>query len=267
MSKGALPFDWYRTSFAPNFSSLFWEEGGEEKARLALSMLQPGRDDHFLDLACASGRRTLELSRKGFSVVGVDIRGCLLELAGCEAREEDLWPRFVEEDPRYLEFEREFDVALSLGGGSFEHFDYDEENLRAFRAAARALRLRGRLLMQIPNLLYVEKHLPDNAMLMGCRAVDVVEQWWDPATRRLNATTRCYLEEEFYDEKMAPTVTVQRRVYSVEELAEIFESLGMSLGNVYDEHGAACTPSDSQQEIYVEARKLTHAPQAELSRQ
>lgn len=268
MSTGALSFAWYRSSFAPNFDALFWEEGGEQKARLALAMLDPGRDEHILDLACATGRRTLELSRKGFSVVGVDIRQCLLEVAGVEAREEGLWPRFVEEDPRYLEFEREFDVVLSLGGGAFEHFDYDEENMRAFEAAARGLRLGGRLLMQVPNVLWVERHLPDNAMLMGSRAVDVIEQHWDGATRRLNATTRSYLEEELYDPKMAPTVAVQRRVYSIEELAEIFDSVGMLLENVYDERGRPCTPTDAQQELYVEARKATHGPlEGEPSRQ
>lgn len=261
MTTGALPFDWYRNSFAPNFDALFWEEGGEAKAELALEMLKPDGSDRVLDLACATGRRTLELSRRGFAVVGMDVRGCLLEVAGCEAREEDLWPFFVKEDPRYMEFEREFDLVLSLGGGAFEHFDYDEENLRAFEAAARALRVGGRLLMQVPNLLFVEEHLPDKAWLMGSRALDLVEQHWDGATRRLNAAMRSLLEEEFYDEKMSETVTVQRRVYSVEELAEIFESVGLLLNNVFDEHGAPCTPSDAQKELYVEAVRWTTGPE------
>lgn len=47
----------------------------------------------------------------------------------------------------------------------------------------------------------------------------------------------------------------QRRLYTVEELAEIFESLGMSLRDVFDEDGAPCTPTDYQQELYVEAGK------------
>jgi SAM-dependent methyltransferase len=261
LDTGALPFDWYRSSFAPNCDALFWEEGGEEKARLALAMLQADPSERVLDLACATGRRTLELSRRGFNVVGVDIHDCLLEVAAIEAKEEDLWPHFVEEDPRYMDFEHEFDLVLSLGGGSFEHFDYDEENLRAFEAAARALRVGGRLLMQVPNLLYVERHLPDKALLVGSRALDQIEQYWDGATRHLNAMMTSLLEEEFYDEKMAETVTVQRRVYSIEELVEIFESVGLLLNNVFDEHGRSCTPTDAQREIYIEAVRCTTGPE------
>jgi SAM-dependent methyltransferase len=246
-----IPVDWYRTSFAPNFHSLYWEEGGEEKAQLALAMLQPDGHERILDLACATGRRTLELSRSGFDVVGVDIRQELLEVAACEAEMKDLWPHFVEEDPRYLEFEREFDLVLSLGGGAFEHFDYDEENLRAFQAAARALRPGGRLLMQAPNVLHVEAHLPDRTWLEGSEAVDLVEQYWNEPTRRLDGTRRSMLECE--DPEEAEAVPFQRRLYSVEELAEIFETVGLRLANVFDEHGAPCAPTDVQQEIYVEA--------------
>lgn len=252
MCSRGTPADWYRTSFAPNYHSLYWEEGGEEKAGLALAMLRPAGGQRILDLACATGRRALELSRRGFEVVGVDIRGSLLEVAGCEAVDEGLWPHFVEEDPRYLEFEREFDVVLSLGGGAFEHFEYDEENLRAFKCAARALRPGGRLLMQVPNVLHVEAHLPEQTTVRGSRAEDLIEQHWNGPTRRIDGTRASYLEEEPDEEPDA--VPFQRRLYTVEELAEIFEAVGLSLADVFDEDGARCAPSDVEQEIYVEAR-------------
>lgn len=253
MGTGVVPVDWYRTSFAPNFHALYWEEGGEEKAALALAMLEPDGHERILDLACATGRRTLELSRRGFNVVGVDIRGELLEVAGCEAVSEDLWPHFVEENPRYLQFEREFDLVLSLGGGAFEHFDYDEENLQAFAAAARALRPGGRLLMQMPNVLHVEAHLPQRTWLAGGEALDLVEQHWNEPTRRLDGTRKSVIMGE--DAEDAEPVPFQRRLYLVEELAEVFESVGLALSDVFDEHGAPCTPTDTQQELFVEARK------------
>lgn len=253
MSAGAVPLDWYRTSFSENFHSLYWEEGGEEKVRLALSMLKPRAGVRVLDLACATGRRTLELSRRGFDVVGVDIRDELLEVAGCEAEMQGLWPYFVEEDTRYLDFEEEFDLVLSLGGGAFEHFDLDEENLRAFEAAARALRPEGRLLMQAPNVLHVERHLPESVRISGGRAEEEIEQYWNAPTRRIDGTRASYLEED--PGAMPEAVPFQRRLYTVEELAEVFQAVGLSLSNVFDEHGAPCAPSDSQQEIYVEARR------------
>lgn len=253
VSQGIVPADWYRTSFAANFQSLFWEEGAEEKAALALTMLQPSGGERILDLACATGRRTLELCRRGFGVVGVDIQGELLEVAGSEAATEDLWPYFVEEDPRDLVFDDEFDVVLSLGGGAFEHFEDDDENLRAFTAAARALRPGGCLLMQTPNVLHVERHLPERTWIEGSETIDLVEQTWDVEARRIFGTRRSLLECEAPAE--AETEPFERRLYTMEELAEIFESTGLLLSNVFDEYGVQCAPSDEQQELFVEARR------------
>lgn len=252
MTGAGLPADWYRTSFAPNFHSLYWEAGGVEKVDLALGMLRLGGRERVLDLACATGQRTLELSRRGFDVVGVDIRDDLLEVAAGEAQAQDLWPYFVEEDPRYLELEHEFDLVLSLGGGAFEHFDDDEENLRAFRAAARALRPGGRLLMQTPNVLHVEAHLPERVWLAESGSVDLIEQLWSGPTRRIDGTRISILADD-PDLNQEP-VPFQRRLYSVEELAEIFAEVGMHLADVFDEDGNPCCPSDVEQQLYVEAR-------------
>ena|SRR5680860_269041 len=115
MATGA-PTDWYRTSFASDFSALHFEEGGEESARLAVEMLGLEGHERILDLACAIGGRSIELARRGFDVIGVDIRAELLEVAGGEADPECISPWFAEEDPRYLDYEAEFDVVLSLGG-------------------------------------------------------------------------------------------------------------------------------------------------------
>jgi hypothetical protein len=45
-----------------------------------------------------------------------------------------------------------------------------------------------------------------------------------------------------------------RRVYSIEELAELFESVGLELCDVYDEEGKRCAPTEHQPELYVVAR-------------
>jgi SAM-dependent methyltransferase len=250
---GSVPADWYRTSFAPNFHSLYWEEGAVEKIDLVLTMLAPEGHEHVLDLACGSGTRTLELSRMGFDVIGVEPRSELLEVAGAEADLQGLIPGFFEEDPRYIDFKEEFDLVLSLGGGAFGHFDYDEEDLRAFRAAARALRPGGRLLMQTPNVLWVQAHLPERTWVGGSNAIDIIEQRWDAAIKRIDGTRRSLIECEFPED--AEAVPFQRRLYTVEELAEIFSAIGLSLGDVFNEEGARCAPSDVQQDLYVEARR------------
>lgn len=253
MAPGAgIPADWYRTSLSENVDALYFERGGEAKAVLVVRMLDPGERERILDLACATGQRTLALSRLGFDVVGADTNAELLSTAGGEAELQNLHPYFVEEDPRRLEFDREFDIVLSLGGGALEHFDYDEENLLAFAAAARALRPGGRLLMQLPNVLHVEAHLPERTWIEESETIELIEQHWNEPTRRLDGTRRSLLACEHSGESEA--IPFQRRLYTVEELAEIFASVGLSLANVFDEEGQPCVPNDEQRELFVEAR-------------
>jgi len=247
-----VPADWYRSSFAADVSALYYEEGGEETAQRAIAMLGMEGWERVLDLACATGRRTLELAREGFDVIGIDVSADLLEPAGAEAEIEDLLPWFYERDPRYMEFEREFDVVLSLGGGAFEHFDHDEEILRAFRAAARALRPGGRLLMQTPNVLHVEAHLAPRTWFEAGETIELIEQRWNEPIRRLEGVRRTLFE--FDPPHQCEPEPFQRRLYAIEELAGIFEAVGLRLVDVFDEEGRPCAPSDVQQQLYVEAR-------------
>jgi SAM-dependent methyltransferase len=247
-----VPVDWYRTSFAAGAGALSFEHGGEESAQLALGMLELDGFERILDLACASGGRTLELCREGFDVIGIDVSGDLLEIAGAEAEEQDLLPWFYEEDPRYMEFERRFDVVLSLGGGAFEHFDSDEENLRAFERAARALRPGGRLLMQTPNVLHVEARLTPRTWFQDDETIELIEQHWNEPTHRLEGIRRTLVE--FDPPSSSEPAPFQRRLYTIEELAEIFETVGLRLAEVFDEHGRPWSPGDAEQELYVEAR-------------
>jgi len=246
-----VPVDWYRTSFAGDVSALYFERDGEEKAQLALAMLEPDGWERILDLLCATGRRTLELCRQGFDVLGVEANANLLEVAAGDAELQGLEPGFLAEDPRYLGIESEFDIVLSLGGGAFEHFDYDEDSLRAFEAAARALRPGGRLLMQTPNVLYVEAHLPERTWVQDGEAIALIEQCWNEPIRRLDGLRRTLVECDGFPSKEPEPF--QRRIYTIEELAGIFETVGLRLSDVFDEHGAPCVPTDAQREVYVKA--------------
>jgi SAM-dependent methyltransferase len=252
MGAGRVPADWYRSSLAGEIKALFWEEGAGERVALALAILKPDGRERILDLACATGQRTLELNRRGFGVVGTDIDEFLLEVGGCEAEIEDLYPLFTCADPRDLEYLREFDLVLSLGGGAFGYFDHDGDDRIIFQRVAQALRPEGRLLMQIPNLVYVESHLPETAWIYGDETSELVEHVWNASTRRIEGSITSMGDgEQPVEEEPVP---FRRRIYSVEELATIFDSVGMELVDVYDEHGARCAPTERQQEIFVEAR-------------
>jgi SAM-dependent methyltransferase len=249
---GNLPVDWYRSTLSGDTRTLFWEDGADEKVEKALAMLEAEGHERILDLACTSGQRTLELSRRGFCVVGSDIDAHLLEIGGCEAADEDIYPHFHESDPRDLAFLREFDLVLSLGGGALGFFDNDDEDLHILQRVSQALRPGGRFLLQMPNVIYIETQLPERTWVSGKSTTLLVDQEWDDYAGRLEASVTALIEGESFEEVDA--VPFRRRVYSVEELAQAFESVGMELADVFDEEGRRCAPAECHQQVFVEAR-------------
>jgi SAM-dependent methyltransferase len=254
MGNQAVPSDWYRNSFSPDLPAIFWDEDVRAKVDVVLGMLQGTGRERVLDLACATGSYTVELSRRGFEVTGVEARSDLLEIADGEADINDLDPYFHQLDPREMPFRQEFDWALSLGGGAFGHFDFDDEDLTAFEATARALRPGGKLLLQLPNVCHVQAHLTPRTWISTKETVDLIEQYWNAGTRRIEANALTLVKVGYGDLENGGEASFQRRLYSIEELAEIFEAIGLYLADVFDEHGNRCAPTDAQQEVFVEAR-------------
>jgi SAM-dependent methyltransferase len=255
MENREVPSDWYRNSFSPDLPAIFWAEDVGEKVEVVLEIMRGTGRERVLDLACATGSYTVELSRRGFDAIGVEARQDLLEIADGEAHVKQLDPYFHELDLRDMPFRREFDWVLSLGGGAFGHFDYDHEDVEAFRAAAQALRPGGKLLMQVPNVPYVEAHLTPRTWISTQETIDLIEQYWNAGTLRIEGTTSTLVKVGYGDLEHGGEAAFQRRLYNVEELAEIFEAVGLHLTDVFDENGERCAPTELQQEIFVEARR------------
>lgn len=257
MEQGAateIPSDWYRRAFpAEETTRRPWADRTEAEVDRALAMLGASGSERVLDLACGTGRHTLELARRGFSVVGVDIARDLLDIAESDAAGESLEASFVEADLRELDFEDEFDFVLSLNDGAVGYFETEEENRRTFEVVARALRSGGGHLMQLPNVLYAETHLPQKTWIEGGSMIELIDHRWDARTRYLEGTTTPIHFGDVF-EGVSP-IPFRQRLYSVEELTEVYSSVGMSLANVFRGNGKPRPPKDTQFELFVEGRK------------
>src|SRR6187402_765328 len=164
-----VPQDWYRSAFpASQTLARPWAEQTEAEIDRVVSILRPEQGARVLDLACGTGRHSIELARRGFSVVGVDIADDLLEVATHDAEEGSVdGVSFMQADLRKLEFEAEFDLVLNLNDGAIGYFETEEENHRTFEVIAAALRPGGGNLLQLPNVLYAETHLPQKTWIAG----------------------------------------------------------------------------------------------------
>jgi SAM-dependent methyltransferase len=230
-----------------------WTDRTEAEVERAMRMLKPEGGERVLDLACGSGRHTLELRRQGFDAAGADISPELLEIARREAAKEGLQVDFVEADLRELDFEAEFDVVLSLNDGAIGYLETDEENHRTFEVISRSLRPAGRHLMQLPNVLYARENLPQKSWISGSSMIELVEHRWNRREKTMEGAMIPVRFGEVLDE-LKP-IEFRQRLYTVEELTAIMASVGMEVVRVFHGNGKVREPTAKQFEIFVESHK------------
>lgn len=108
----------------------------------------------ILDVGCGTGRHTIELSKRGYTVTGIDFSGSQLERARGKATACGLDITFLLHDARKLPFENEFDIAIMLCEGGFPLMETDEMNFEILKSVARSLRGRSKFIFTTLNGLF-----------------------------------------------------------------------------------------------------------------
>jgi SAM-dependent methyltransferase len=251
-----IPADWYATAFDGASAEMAWTERTESEVNRALNMLRPQGGERVLDLACGSGRHSIELARRGFSVVGSDISGELIEIADrAAAAAPELEVSFLEGDLRELEFEAEFDIVLNLNDGAVGYFETEEENHRTFEVISRVLRPGGRNLVQLPNVLYAKENLPQRSWIPSSAMVELVEHRWNKSNSYMEGIMIAARFGEVLEG--LDGIEFRQRLYSADELREIYASVGMELTTVFNGSGKRREPTSRQFEVFFEATKAT----------
>ncbi|HHT73290.1 MAG TPA: class I SAM-dependent methyltransferase [Firmicutes bacterium] len=107
-----------------------------------------------IDIGCGTGRHTIELTKRGYSVTGIDLSEAQLKRAREKASQENLKIEFLKHDARVLPFEGEFDVAIMMCEGAFSLMETDEMNFQILQNAAKALKSPGKFIFTTLNGLY-----------------------------------------------------------------------------------------------------------------
>lgn len=117
------------------------------------------RSKKILDIGCGTGRHSLELARRGYRVVGMDLSKSFIERARRLAKEEQLDNvTFLECDARDLHFENEFDIVLSICEGAFSLMETDRMNFRILENIWKALRGDGKFILTTLSAVYALTH-------------------------------------------------------------------------------------------------------------
>lgn len=112
----------------------------------------------ILDIGCGTGRHSIELSKRGYNVKGIDLSESMLELAREKANAEGLNIEFLQYDARNLPFDSEFDVAIMLCEGGFPLMETDEMNFDILKGVTRSLKEKGKFIFTTLNGLFPLYH-------------------------------------------------------------------------------------------------------------
>ena len=116
--------------------------------------LQFDKSLKILDVGCGTGRHTIELTKRGYNVTGVDLSESQLKRAQEKAEEANLCIDFQCQDARNLPFAGEFDVAIMLCEGGFPLMETDEMNYEIVKNVTKSLKPHAKFIFTTLNGLF-----------------------------------------------------------------------------------------------------------------
>lgn len=168
---------WYETLFE-NYGEKYDEEhftrGTSGECDFIEAELKYNKFMKIIDIGCGTGRHTVELTKRGYNVTGVDLSDSMLEKAREKAVKQNLKIRFEKHDARNLPFLNEFDAAIMICEGAFSLMETDEMNFEILKNVTKALKNNGKIIFTTLNALFSLYHS--------------VEQFCDTASKEGNAT-------------------------------------------------------------------------------
>lgn len=223
------PPAWYRQWFGRDYLAVYSHRDQAEAAKqidLMERALTPSVGARVLDLCCGAGRHAVELARRGYRVVGLDLSADLIEEARNEAAQAGVSVRFIEDDMRNVVEPGGFDVVVSFFT-SFGYFETDDENLEAMAAIRTNLRSGGGWLIDYLNRDWVIRTLVprDERMIGDIRLVQ--ERRVDAVRGRIVKTLTLTRAQG------VRTYTESVRMYGLPELIDLTERAGLRIAQTF----------------------------------
>ncbi len=152
---------WYEELFS-NYSESYEKEiftaGTKGEADFIENELGFNKSIKILDIGCGTGRHDIELAKRGYNVVGVDLSESMLSKARENAAKVNARVDFRRTDARHLNFSEEFDAAIMICEGAFPLMETDEMNFMILKGAYNALKQNGKFIFTTLNGLFPLYH-------------------------------------------------------------------------------------------------------------
>jgi len=219
---------WWETLFGDDFARAHRSPSPRQLARevnYMVTSLSLAQNHVVLDLGCGQGEHSVELTRRGVSVVGYDLSVFQLAMAGDRAQQEGQKINFLQGDMREMAFDSMFD-AVVCWDTTFGYFE-EEKNVDVARRIWAGLKPGGSLLLHVMNRDFAAKESPTNIWFEGdgCVCMDDVDFDW--ITSRLRVKRSLIL-----DDGRSKELHYSVRLYDLSELGKLLHDVGFRVAHV-----------------------------------
>ena len=212
--------DFFRLEAARYDDECFVQNTDAEIAFLLEELdLPPG--SAILDVGCGTGRHSIALARRGFSVTGLDLSEWMLDRAREKAATAGASPTFLQGDAARFESPPVFDAAIGLCEGAMGLLDPQDDpiarDLAVLQNIYRALKPGGRLVVNALNAFRVVR--------MAGR---------DPWADSLDPMAQTTVNEMTFETEGGPVrIPCRERYYTPTEFTLLLRAAGFEVEHVW----------------------------------
>ena len=192
----------------------------------------------ILDLACGQGRHSIELAKRGYKVTGLDFSKYLINIAKENAKKKRMAADFIQGDMRNLYFRNKFDAIINIFT-SFGYFDKEEDNIKVIKKISRALKPRGKFLVDLANPINLLVQLtPDKQAERKGLLKSVIKDFFNgiriTTSSEFNPETMVWsMRREWKEKGKKRAYTFNMRSFTLPELKHLFKENGLVVERVW----------------------------------
>lgn len=224
---------WYESLFenyAQKYDNECFTQGTQGECDFIETELHFNKLLKILDVGCGTGRHSIELSKRGYQVTGIDLSESQLARAREKAATDNQKIDFQKQDARDLPFENEFDAAIMLCEGGFPLMETDEMNFEILKNVTKSLKSPGKIIFTTLNGLFPLYH--------SVKEFCAESAGEDKTTYRSNSfdlmTFRDINTTEVEDDAgKKRTLTCNERYYVPSEITWLLKSLGYKKSDIF----------------------------------
>jgi len=148
---------WYETLFenyGQKYDNECFTQGTIGECDFLEKEINYNKELKIIDIGCGTGRHSIELSKRGYSITGIDLSESLLQKAREKALQNGLQINFLRRDARNLPFENQFDMAIMMCEGGFPLMETDEMNFEILKNVSKSLKNKSKFIFTTLNGLF-----------------------------------------------------------------------------------------------------------------